>query len=44
MAYGNLNTSTNTQTQNRGPGGNGENGGREIYQVGDVTFTEEIPG
>ena len=43
MAYGNLNTSTNTQTQNRGPGGNGENGGREIYQVGDVTFTEEIP-
>jgi hypothetical protein len=43
MAYGNSNTSTSTPTQNRGPGGDGENGGREIYRVGDVTFTEEIP-
>jgi len=43
MAYGNSNTSTSTPTQNSGPRGNGENGGREIYRIGDVTFTEEIP-
>jgi len=43
MAYGNSNTTTNTQTQNRGSGGNRENGGKEIYQYGDVTWTEETP-